>query len=63
MLKEKKKICCICKCEYTGWGNNPKPVKSKGRCCDMCNNGIVITQRLYEWKLEMNSKDRVRVVY
>lgn len=43
-----EKICCICGCEYTGYGNNAEPVM-KGRCCDKCNVSIVIPQRMKEW--------------
>ncbi len=40
-----KKKCCICKKEYSGYGNNPAPVKDRGLCCDACNNGVVIPIR------------------
>ena len=33
----KEKVCCICKKEYKGFGNNPYPIKAKGECCDECN--------------------------
>lgn len=42
-----KKICCICKKKFEGWGNNPAPVKEKGVCCDSCNMTYVITARLF----------------
>jgi hypothetical protein len=41
--------CCMCKKLSRGWGNNPEPVKSKGRCCDDCNN-TVIMERLNQMK-------------
>ena len=48
--------CCICgftvevkKTEdgkvYWNQGNNPEPVRSEGRCCDTCNNLVVIPAR------------------
>ena len=40
------KTCCICGKEFTGYGNNPSPVKEKGRCCDECNATVVIPKRL-----------------
>ena len=40
-----KKKCCICKKEYSGYGNNPAPVKDRGLCCDACNSGVVIPIR------------------
>ena len=40
------KTCCICGYEYTGFGNNPEPVKSSGRCCGTCNEMYVIPARM-----------------
>ena len=40
------KTCCICGKEFIGYGNNPSPVKEKGKCCDECNATIVIAKRL-----------------
>ncbi len=45
---EKVKKCCICGKKFTGWGNNPAPVKLKGECCDECNNDYVIPARLVQ---------------
>ena len=42
---EKEGKCCICGGEYTQWGNNALPLKD-GRCCDICNNTIVVPERL-----------------
>ncbi len=41
--------CVICKKEFTGYGHNPDPISTKGRCCDDCN-GIVILTRLKQIK-------------
>ena len=49
MNKKEKMICCICGNEFEGFGNNPEPVKSEGRCCDKCNQEVVIPARLDEW--------------
>ena len=38
--------CCICGKEFTGYGNNPDPVKSDGKCCDNCNRDVVIPARM-----------------
>jgi DNA-directed RNA polymerase subunit RPC12/RpoP len=38
--------CVICNKEFEGYGNNPEPVKNKGRCCDECNAKFVIPARL-----------------
>lgn len=39
--------CCICGKEIEGYGNNPEPIKSKGVCCDSCNEKFVIPSRLF----------------
>jgi hypothetical protein len=36
--------CSICKSEYDGYGHNAYPFP--GRCCDMCNDMMVIPARL-----------------
>lgn len=38
-------ICSICRQPYQGFGNNAQPVND-GRCCDRCNQGVVIPHRL-----------------
>ena len=38
--------CVICNEYYTGWGNNPDPVKNYGECCNDCNTNAVIPARL-----------------
>lgn len=42
------KVCCICHCEFTGWGNNPWPVNDEedARCCDACNEAFVVPARI-----------------
>lgn len=50
MGKHDKKICCICGKPYRGYGNNPEPVKSEGRCCDECNKTIVLRAKVRELK-------------
>ncbi len=47
-----KNNCIICGKLFTGFGNNPDPVKSKGRCCDSCNAVHVIPLRLAIFRLE-----------
>lgn len=55
MEKETKKEgfkCCICNQHCLGWGdnkeygNNPRPVKLEGECCNACNDTKVIPARL-----------------
>ncbi len=50
------KTCCICGKEFMGYGNNPTPVKEKGRCCDECNGKYVIPKRLEVWVNDRSSE-------
>lgn len=45
---QSKKICCLCNKEFTGWGNNPEPLKEEGECCSVCDQTKVIPARLSE---------------
>lgn len=40
------KPCVICGKSFTGWGNDPWPVKEEGYCCDKCNMEVVLPARL-----------------
>ena len=51
-----KKKCCICKKEYSGYGNNPAPVKDRGLCCDACNYGVVIPIRAAELVIQKKAE-------
>ena len=51
--KEETHICCICGEEFTGYGNNPEPVKHSGVACDSCNTRFVIPARL----AQLNKKE------
>lgn len=44
-IKETGK-CCICGNEYAHYGNDAMPAMN-GRCCDKCNNDIVVPLRIY----------------
>ena len=37
--------CSICSEPYTGYGHNAEPL-SNGRCCDVCNDTVVIPARI-----------------
>lgn len=39
--------CCICGNEFDEHGNNPAPIKTKGICCNKCNERIVIPTRAF----------------
>jgi hypothetical protein len=58
--QEEIKVCCLCKREFTGYGNNPLPLYNKeGRCCNLCNIMQVIPARLKlkEWKDGLNERN------
>ncbi len=40
-MNNKKHVCCICGKEFTGYGNNPWPIKKEGICCDKCGEEVV----------------------
>ena len=42
---EEEHICRICGKRFKGYGNMPDPVKQEGRCCDECNEKVVIPAR------------------
>ena len=33
--------CVLCGCELEGYGNNPYPLATEGRCCDSCDMQVV----------------------
>ena len=39
-----KQVCCVCGKEFEGFGNNPWPLKEDGRCCDGCNDFVIIAR-------------------
>ena len=43
--------CCFCKNLCGEWGNNPYPLKENGRCCDECNQDLVIIARILKIKI------------
>lgn len=36
--------CVLCKETFTGYGNNPEPLEFEGRCCDTCNDHVLISR-------------------
>lgn len=50
----KAQACVICGETFVGFGNNPAPVKSldEGKCCDMCNDIVVIPSRIAEFLID-----------
>lgn len=47
--------CSICGMDFVGLGNNAEPVNN-GRCCDSCNQQVVITRRINDLEIT-GSKD------
>lgn len=39
--------CCFCKKDAGEFGNNAQPIMD-GRCCDSCNNGVVLPIRILQ---------------
>lgn len=52
----RKQKCCICGNTFTGYGNNPAPIKHKGRCCDECNKSTVIPSRVFRHSIGLNPR-------
>ena len=47
--------CVICGAAISGWGHNPDPISTTGRCCDSCNY-LVIVKRLKQINEQSNKK-------
>ena len=45
--------CVICKGPINGWGNNPHPISTVGKCCDYCNH-LVMSKRLADFAAFIN---------
>ena len=59
MMRDKRNLqeCCICGKEFTGYGNNPWPVMTAGKCCDTCNFETVLPARLAGNSKRVKTKD------
>jgi len=42
MTEEETGVCVICGGIYEHYGNNPFPVTNFGRCCDYCNERVIL---------------------
>ena len=54
--RDEKKICCLCNKEYEGYGNDAQPLK-EGKCCDECNEKLVIPAKIKELKKRGNKNE------
>lgn len=55
--------CVICDSTIgsMSYGHNPEPVRSEGRCCDLCNAMVVIPARLQAHILATCSPEKKEV--
>lgn len=51
IFKMKIQKCVICGEKFEGYGNNPRPLKDHGVCCDFCNADVL-------WARIQQLKDR-----
>lgn len=51
-----KQVCCICGEEFTGFGNNPWPIKEDGQCCDKCNEQVIIARIINAYDKQKESE-------
>ena len=60
----KKFVCCICGNEFEGFGNNPAPICEEPgmRCCDSCNEEVVIPERVSRIFMAMAMRKNKTVV-
>jgi hypothetical protein len=56
-MKKPTFICSICQRACEGFGNNAEPVND-GRCCDRCDNEIVIPARIRQMQRFMAQPNR-----
>lgn len=45
----KRRVCVLCEDFIEFYGNNPAPLRKRGKCCDKCNATKVIPERLKEF--------------
>lgn len=59
-IMDDKRTCSICGKEYEGHGHNASPVND-GRCCDKCNEDVVIPRRLADLNKKEPAKTKEKV--
>lgn len=57
----KEGTCCICEAKYTNYGHNAQPVK-EGRCCDECQEKVVLPARNDYKKASIDWRDTEKSV-
>ena len=54
--KEECGKCCLCKGFLNSkWGNNPAPLRKRGKCCDACNMDKVIPARMSGFAIDFGT--------
>ncbi len=49
--------CCLCgKFLGKSYGNNPYPLSDSGRCCDKCNEKVVVARLSARMLIEIEKK-------
>ena len=56
-MSDKKFVCCICGKESVGYGNDPEPINTEGRCCDKCNE-LVIRARYIKYSEYLRNRNK-----
>lgn len=51
--------CVFCNRDFSDYGNSPHPIMVKGKCCNECNNKLIIPYRLMEVKANRNNKNNI----
>ena len=48
---DQMETCVLCNSAISGFGNNPEPLANKGRCCDGCNQLVIVARlkQAYGW--------------
>lgn len=53
--------CCICREYSRGYGNDPRPIKDKGKCCDTCYFREVSPEKLKLIKERVKEEERKKL--
>lgn len=51
--------CCFCGNEIVGYGNSPRPIVVRGKCCDECNIKIIVPYRFFQHLAEKENAKKV----
>ena len=57
MILDEMKQCVICDDNLLDMGHNPYPLFTNGRCCEFCNDVLVLPARISAHYKDNKSKD------